>query len=70
MSEKIYIYNVLTKTLHIKGFCSMGSTVGNELFETEDDLIKSKGKDFVMCKKCSSKKERVLQNEVKNSKKK
>ena len=60
MNDKIYIYNTLTKTLHIKNFCSMSSVVGNELFETEMDVIKAKGKDFIMCKNCESKKEKVL----------
>ena len=44
MNDKIYIYNTLTKTLHIKNFCSMSSEVGNELFETEMDVIKAKEK--------------------------
>lgn len=64
MSEKIHIYNTLTKTLHIKNFCSMSSEVGNELFETETDVIKAKGKDFIMCKNCECKKEKVLQSAV------
>lgn len=68
MNDKIYIYNTLTKTLHIKNFCSMSSEVGNELFETEMDVIKAKGKDFIMCKNCESQKEKVLQAAVKKSK--
>ncbi len=67
MREKIYIYNTLTKTLHIKGFCSNGSEVGNELFETEDEVIKAKGKGFIMCKTCEEKKEKVLQQAVKSN---
>lgn len=69
LEEKIYIYNVLTKTLHIKNFCSMGSEVGNELFTTEEDVIKAKGKGFIMCKKCEEKKEQILQEAVKKGEK-
>ena len=46
----------------------MSSEVGNELFETEMDVIKAKGKDFIMCKNCESQKEKVLQAAVKKSK--
>ena len=70
MKEKIYIYNTLTKTLHIKNLCRMGKAVGNELFETEMDVIKAKGKDFIMCKSCENKKEEILQKAVKNFNKK
>lgn len=69
MVEKIYIYNKLTKTLHIKNFCSAGSEVDNELFETEMDVIRAKGKNFIMCELCEKKKEQILQIAVKNSKK-
>lgn len=67
MAENIYIYNKLTKTLHIKNFCSIGSEVGNEVFETEMDVIKAKGKNFIMCELCERKKEQILQKAVKNS---
>ena len=69
MGERIYIYNKLTKTLHIKNFCSVGNEVDNELFESEMDVIKSKGKNFIMCELCERKKEQALQRAVKNSKK-
>lgn len=65
MAENIYIYNKLTKTLHIKNFCSVGSEVDNELFENEMDVIKSKGKKFIMCELCEKKKEQILQEAVK-----
>lgn len=67
MDEKIYVYNVSGKTLHIKGFCSKSDEIGNEIFKTENDVIKSKGKHFSMCKDCECKKERVLQDYVKKS---
>ncbi len=66
MAESIYIYNKLTKTLHIKNFCSIGSEVDNELFETEIDVIKAKGKKIIMCELCEKKKEQILQKAVKN----
>ena len=37
MGERIYIYNKLTKTLHIKNFCSAGSEIDNELFERKKE---------------------------------
>lgn len=69
MREKIYVYNVTGKTLHIKGFCHNSSAVGNETFETEDEAIKAKGKHIKMCEICESKKEEILQAYVKKSKK-
>ncbi|MBO5747088.1 MAG: hypothetical protein J6S13_08400 [Clostridia bacterium] len=63
--NKIYIYNALTKTVHIKGLCPNGSEIGNELYETEDDIIKTKGKSFIMCQTCERKKEEILQKAVK-----
>ncbi len=67
MNEKIYVYNVSGKTLHIKGFCSKSDEIGNETFKTENDVIKAKGKYVKMCEICESKKEIVLQDYVKKS---
>lgn len=60
MGEKIYVFNKLTNTLHIKDFCTNGSTVDKELFETENDVIEVKEKFFSMCKACESKKRKCF----------
>ena len=65
MDEKIYVFNKLTNTLHIRGFCSNSNPVEKELFETENDVIKSKGKYVKICEICERKKENILQNYIK-----
>ena len=68
MGEKIYVYNKLTNTLHIKDFCSNSNPVEKELYETENDVIKAKGKYVKMCEICERKKESVLQDYVRKQK--
>ena len=69
MKEKIYFYNKGTKALHIKDFCKNGNVYDCKSYYTEQEAIEDNGKYIHMCIECEERKEKLLQQAVKNSNK-
>ena len=62
--KDLYIYNVGTHTLHIKGFCANAKGLPNDpnykLFENEDEAIKFARRGLRMCELCSKERDEIL----------
>lgn len=63
--EKKYIYNKLTHTLHIKGYCCHTKGVRADYleFDSEDAALAYDGRAVGLCKICQRKREQLNREE-------
>ena len=68
--KDLYIYNVGSHTLHIKGLCTYASGSPSDpnykFFETEDDAVKFARRSLRMCENCLEKRDEILAKSISN----
>ena len=68
MFEKIYYFNIGTKTLHIKGLCKNSIGSDYKTYATEQEAIQDNGRYIHMCVECENEREKIIQNALKKEK--
>ena len=63
-SNKLYLYNEGSHTLHINGCCQHGNNPYYIGYDSEDEALAAAGRELGMCKLCMQKRDEILRAEL------